>query len=883
MPRHSFFPKRALPFAALAIALVDGALAERALAQPSAEPPAPRPPAVANVTPPAVLTHVDAVYPESALAAREHGDVVLALTVDVDGHVSKVDVMQSGGPALDEAAVIAARQWTFTPASRDGRPVASRIRVPFHFAPPAPPPELVPEPAKAEPEVSQQTAALPGKPGSPRAREPSRNSGNEPENEEVFVTGRQMPPSRGASDFELQTGELARVPRQNSAELLKLAPGILLTNEGGEGHAEQVFLRGFDAREGQDIELSVGGVPINESGNLHGNGYADTHFIIPELVESLRVVEGPFDPRQGNYAVAGSANYELGLDRRGMTAKYTGGSFGTQRLLLMYGPKDASTRTFAAAEIYSTDGYGQNRDARRGTAMGQYEGRLGANGSWRVDAAAYTTHYHSAGVIRDDDYRAGRIGFYDSYALSSFASDVTKPGGDASRYAVSGDLETRHGDTTLSQQVFVIDRSMRLIENFTGALLDVQEPLQSLHLQRGDTLNLAVHETTFGARGSSSFGARVLGQKQSIEFGYFARGDRVTGEQQRLEAATGHPYATDTNLASQLGDIGVYADASLKPVSWITLRGGVRADILTFDVNDLCAVHSVAHPSSTNPPIDQSCLSQQDFGRPREPDQPASTASTAFLPRASLILGPYRHFSFSASYGKGIRSVDPSYITQDVRTPFASVVAYEGGVTYAGGIGSSQLTARSIVFQTHVDKDLIFSETAGRNVLGAGTTRTGWVGAMRLTGVHFDESFNLTLVKSLYDDTHLLVAYAPDIVLRSDTAYVTELPFRVSGSQTQGSLGAGVSYVGPRPLPYGERSDPIFTVDLSASVSVSHVELGVATTNLLGTRYRLGEYNYASNFGAGGAQQPTLVPERHFTAGAPRGVFATLGVNFGGG
>ena len=65
----------------------------------------------------------------------------------------------------------------------------------------------------------------------------------------------------------LQVGALAQVPRQNAAELLKLAPGILLTNEGGEGHAEQVFLRGFDAREGQDIEFTVGKVPINESGN----------------------------------------------------------------------------------------------------------------------------------------------------------------------------------------------------------------------------------------------------------------------------------------------------------------------------------------------------------------------------------------------------------------------------------------------------------------------------------------------------------------------------------------------------------------------------------------------------------------------------------------
>ena len=66
--------------------------------------------------------------------------------------------------------------------------------------------------------------------------------------------------------------------------------------------------------------------------------------------------------------------------------------------------------------------------------------------------------------------------------------------------------------------------------------------------------------------------------------------------------------------------------------------------------------------------------------------------------------------------------------------------------------------ARSIFVQTHVDRDLIFSQTAGRNVLGNGTTRTGWVGATRMTGSFFDESANVTLVNSSYDDTHLLVA-----------------------------------------------------------------------------------------------------------------------------
>src|SRR5689334_16115282 len=54
----------------------------------------------AQLDPPIVQSHVDAVYPPSALAERRHADVVLAVTVDVDGHVSKIDVVESGGDDL---------------------------------------------------------------------------------------------------------------------------------------------------------------------------------------------------------------------------------------------------------------------------------------------------------------------------------------------------------------------------------------------------------------------------------------------------------------------------------------------------------------------------------------------------------------------------------------------------------------------------------------------------------------------------------------------------------------------------------------------------------------------------------------------------------------
>jgi outer membrane receptor protein involved in Fe transport len=75
-------------------------------------------------------------------------------------------------------------------------------------------------------------------------------------------------------------------------------------------------------------------------------------------------------------------------------------------------------------------------------------------------------------------------------------------------------------------------------------------------------------------------------------------------------------------------------------------------------------------------------------------------------------------------------------------------------------------------------------------------------------------------------------------------------------------------------------SQPIFTVDASVGLSWTHYELRLAATNLLDRRYRLGEYNQASDFHS--QPQPTLVPERAFTAGAPRALVLGIGVNFGG-
>ncbi|HET9933071.1 MAG TPA: TonB family protein [Polyangiaceae bacterium] len=842
----------------------------------------PRSSLAAGIEPPRIREQTAPRLPGHLSSAR-NASVELSITVTADGAVRDPEVVGSPGEEYSQAALDAVKTWVFEPARRGGRSVAARVRVLVPFLAPAP--STTEDPKANASGVHSEQARAPAVSSSDFTRsdnttaaEASPSNGGERASDaapavEVLVRGRAEPPSRGASDYRVRVGELSRVPRKNSSELLKLAPGVFLTNEGGEGHAERIYLRGFDAREGQDIEFSVGGVPVNESGNLHGNGFADLHFVIPELVHSLRVVEGPFDPRQGNYAVAGSADYELGLDQRGLTLKYAQGTFGTKRALVTFGPPGESAHTFGGAELYETRGFGRNRDARRATAMGQYEGSLGDNGTFRLSGAAYANTYHAAGLVREDDFVAGRLGFFDTYD--------PRQGGSGSRFQLAFDVETKSAGILFHQQVFAVARSMRLRENFTGFLLDTQEALQSPHAQRGDLLDLDMSEGMLGARGFARARSKAFGRTHDLELGYFARGDVAEASRQRIEAASGAPYKTDVALRSKLADIGLYADVAFHPWAWLSLRGGFRADFFAFDVLDACAVQDVSLPSPSKPAVDESCFDQQRGGEHREPNQRSSTGSSKIMPRVTVIAGPFNHVTFSGSLGTGVRSIDPSYITDDVATPFASIEAVEGGVSYSRSFDALSVAARSVFFTTHVDRDLVFSETEGRAVLGAGTRRTGWAGTLRLTNAFLDESANVTLLRSSFDDTGLLVPYTPDLVFRSDTALGSELPFSILQSALRGSLGVGMSYVGRRALPYGQRSETMFLVDGAASLRFRGAELSVTVMNLFDSRYRLAEYEYVSAFRSNAS--PTLVPTRHFAAGAPRGVYFSLSLNLGGG
>lgn len=88
-----------------------------------------------GVTLPQVVKTVKAVYTQDARDAHIEGTATVQAVVKSDGTVGDVTIAKSLDPTygLDQAAIDATKQWTFKPATRDGKPVAVSVAIEHTF------------------------------------------------------------------------------------------------------------------------------------------------------------------------------------------------------------------------------------------------------------------------------------------------------------------------------------------------------------------------------------------------------------------------------------------------------------------------------------------------------------------------------------------------------------------------------------------------------------------------------------------------------------------------------------------------------------------------------------------------------------------------------
>jgi TonB family protein len=525
-------------------------------------------PSEPELTAPVLLERAEAVYPPAALQAGVGGTVGMELTVGADGRVADVKVLRPAGFGLDEAAVAAARRLKFRPAMHDGKPTVATVLFDQNFV--------------ARPHLSAETTAAAAAAQPPAvAPAPSYQSivrGDEPPLAASSVIVRNR-------DFELQ-------PRTAPGDLLGVVPGLVTVQHQGGGKADQLLLRGFDADHGTDVAVFLDGIPINLPSHAHGQGYADLHFLIPEIVQQIDVEKGPYDARWGDFATGGAVNI-VTRDRvdESQVALTVGGFPGLgcdggvdkcklvaqERLAAVAAPHPggwaAKLHPFVAVELARDQG---PFDAPEGLYRYSIFGKLSwdATPSTTIGAVvqAYGTGWRGSGQIPSREVDAG--------VLSRFGSIDPSEGGTSERQMVS--LFLRHQDARheIEAMVYVTRYRLALWNDFT---FFVHDPVYGDEIEQDDA------RVTSGAR----VAYHVHSRWRSIHFG------TTVGVQARWDSA----HVELWNATSQFGafrqrtspradadvdpvNLSAYAEEEVRWTRWLRSTVGLRADWFGFTVDD---------------------------------------------------------------------------------------------------------------------------------------------------------------------------------------------------------------------------------------------------------------------------------------------------------
>lgn len=753
----------------------------------------------------------------------EPHDVVvpLVLVVDASGHVREVELEASVSPTLDQAAIRTASGWTFVPARRGETPVTARVRAFVRFVgepPPAPP--LEPAESPEEP-----PAAAPA-----RVPEPPKTQAPRP----IDVVVRGAPVARTGSETRLPRAALDAAPHRSASDLLAVAPGVAITQHGGQGKAHQIFLRGFDAGHGQEVEVWVAGAPVNEVSNVHEQGYADLHFVLPEVVRQVRATAGPWDVRQGDFAVAGSFELDLGYAEPGVHSAVSYGSFGERRYFVVVHPEGTPEGTFAAFEAQATEGFGPSRSAQKTAGIAQGSFLLGDGVEARVTASAYASAFASAGVVRQSDLTTGRVPRFGTYDRAQ--------GGASSRAQLSAELTRADADgaSTWSVAPYGVARTLRLRSNYTGYL---ERP------ELGDAIEQRNEAITLGARGHHRRRLSLLSDDDALEVGFSARHDWIEQSDGFPADGDGRGGEPRVDASVRALDLGSYVELAVRPAPRLALRGGVRVDGVALRAAD------------------------------RVPQANARDGLGVHVGKklsAELALTGALHAL--ASYGEGFRSPEARSVQEGEDLRFTEVRSVETSLRYAEG---TRTRATLSGFASALGEDLVFDGASARSEPVPPSRRLGVaIDALVRPRPWLVSSASFTYVRGTFTEGNDAFAagspvpYAPRLVARADLG-ATPVVGRWMGREVSLHAGSGMSLLALRPLPrVGGFAPDALLVDLTLGARVGEVELRFDAWNALDAAWYDGAFVYASSFTKGAPKD--LVPDTHVTEGAPRTVLGTL-------
>ncbi len=626
--------------------------------------------------------------------------------------------------------------------------------------------------------------------------------------------------------------DLNMKPARSAQDLLRLVPGLFIAQQVGGGKAEQIFLRGFDADHGTDVNISVDDMPVNLVSQAHGQGWADLHYLIPETVGSYDFGKGPYYANKGDFCTAGFVNYNTINVLQNNMVKVEAGQFNTARAVAMVNllsnkAKDRGRSAYVAGEALYTNGpFDYKQHFKRYNLFGKFNTEIGSNSKLTATLSTFTSTWRASGEIPNravsEGYIPDRFGVLDS-----------GQGGATNKTIANVKLTTSlKNNFTLENQAYYLHTYFQLFTNFTFYYVD---PIN------GDEFNQHEVRDMFGYSGKLSrqsvFNNAVLNSSAGIGFRY----------DHTHPSWLAHSLDGDSLLNYlQLGivkeaNVNAYIDETLETGKWL-FNVGLRADYFNF------------YYLSTAPASDSAAAIYDGLK--------TSQGKAGINPKINIQYTLNNQVQLYVKTGKGFHS-------NDARV----VIGNEGYQVLPSAYGADlginwkplpHLYINAALWYIYLQQEFTYGSDYGDESVEPG-------GKTVRKGIDFSARYQVT--KWLYGDANVNLAKPRALDAPKGKDYIEGAPTFTSTAglyfKFKDGLNGGISYryMHDRPAnaDYSLIAKGYFLTDLTANYTKKNYEIGLSIENLFNTTWDETEIEYITRL----KNEPAPVDELSYTAGVP--------------
>jgi hypothetical protein len=572
--------------------------------------------------------------------------------------------------------------------------------------------------------------------------------------------------------------------------------------------------------------------------HAHAQGYADSNFLIPELVSGVQFRKGPYYAENGDFSSAGSANinYFNVLDRPILS--FTGGSFSYGRFLGAVSPRVGRGNLLTAFEYETDDGpwvIPNNREKLNGVVRySQGDSRNGLS----LTFMGFSHKWHSTDQVPQRAVDSGEI--------ERFGFIEPTDRGDTHRLSGAFDWQRSGRSDSTRLTAYVQHYGVQLFHNFTYFLND---PVN------GDQFEQFEERLTTGAKLTHRRLAKLRGKSTETAFGADFRNDSISGPLglylTRDTERIGTVRADDVDQRS----IGLFADTEIEWSRRVRTTFGLRGDIYNWNV------------TSDNP------LNSGE------------KTSAIASPKVSAAFGPFRGTELYANWGMGfhsnaglgvVLSVDPTTgEPAEPSTPFARAQGGEFGIRTVALKG---LQTTATVWYLNFDSELVYVGDSGSTEAGPPSRRQG----IEITNYIYPHpwitmDFDISFSRARYDDLPEGENFVPGALNRVISAGIGLNP--PAGVSRGLFAAARLRHFGPRPLIEDNSVESKQTSILNGEIGYKfseRVRLVLEGYNMFNAEVSDIDYFFESRL----RDEPEPVEDIHFHAAIPRSARVALRVSF---